>query len=292
MSKKFGLGKGLNALIPEDTVILEPKKGKDKNDDNGYSLIDINLIKSNESQPRKSFDDEKIMELAESIKSNGIIQPLILRKDKDEYIIVAGERRWRAAKYIGIKEIPSVIMDLTEKQILEISLIENIQREDLNSIEEAIAYKNLISDFDLTQEQLSKRIGKSRVAITNTMRLLNLSEDVQQYIIEGVISEGHGRALLAITDSKLQCELAQNVIDDKLSVRELEFLIRKLKTKSELSKSKAKKETNPYYKEVIEKLENYFGTKVNVTNKNNKGKIEIEYYSEEDLQRILEIINL
>lgn len=292
MSKKFGLGKGLNALIPEDTVILEPKKGKDKNDDNGYSLIDINLIKSNESQPRKLFDDEKIMELAESIKSNGIIQPLILRKDKDEYIIVAGERRWRAAKYIGIKEIPSVIMDLTEKQILEISLIENIQREDLNSIEEAIAYKKLISDFDLTQEQLSKRIGKSRVAITNTMRLLNLSEDVQQYIIEGVISEGHGRALLAITDSKLQCELAQNVIDDKLSVRELEFLIRKLKTKSEPSKSKAKKETNPYYKEVIEKLENYFGTKVNVTNKNNKGKIEIEYYSEEDLQRILEIINL
>lgn len=292
MSKKFGLGKGLNALIPEDTVILEPKKGKDKNDDNGYSLIDINLIKSNESQPRKSFDDEKIMELAESIKSNGIIQPLILRKDKDEYIIVAGERRWRAAKYIGIKEIPSVIMDLTEKQILEISLIENIQREDLNSIEEAIAYKKLISDFDLTQEQLSKRIGKSRVAITNTMRLLNLSEDVQQYIIEGVISEGHGRALLAITDSKLQCELAQNVIVDKLSVRELEFLIRKLKTKSEPSKSKAKKETNPYYKEVIEKLENYFGTKVNVTNKNNKGKIEIEYYSEEDLQRILEIINL
>lgn len=292
MSKRFGLGKGLNALIPEDTVILEPKKGKDKNDDNGYSLIDINLIKSNESQPRKSFDDEKIMELAESIKSNGIIQPLILRKDKDGYIIVAGERRWRAAKYIGIKEIPAVIMDLTEKQILEISLIENIQREDLNSIEEAIAYKKLITDFDLTQEQLSKRIGKSRVAITNTMRLLNLSEDVQQYIIEGVISEGHGRALLAITDSKLQCELAQNVIDDKLSVRELEFLIRKLKTKSEPSKSKAKKETNPYYKEVIEKLENYFGTKVNVTNKNNKGKIEIEYYSEEDLQRILEIINL
>ena len=227
-----------------------------------------------------------------NILINGIIQPLILRKDKDEYIIVAGERRWRAAKYIGIKEIPSVIMDLTEKQILEISLIENIQREDLNSIEEAIAYKKLITDFDLTQEQLSKRIGKSRVAITNTMRLLNLSEDVQQYIIEGVISEGHGRALLAITDSKLQCELAQNVIDDKLSVRELEFLIRKLKTKSEPSKSKAKKETNPYYKEVIEKLENYFGTKVNVTNKNNKGKIEIEYYSEEDLQRILEIINL
>lgn len=290
MSKKFGLGKGLNALIPDE--VSNNINSKKENNKDGVALIDINLIKNNNEQPRKLFDDEKIMELAESIKSNGIIQPLILRKDKDEYIIVAGERRWRAAKYIGIKEIPAVIMDLTEKQILEISLIENIQREDLNSIEEAIAYKKLITDFDLTQEQLSKRIGKSRVAITNTMRLLNLSEDVQQYIIEGVISEGHGRALLAITDSKLQCELAQNVIDDKLSVRELEFLIRKLKTKSEPSKSKAKKETNPYYKEVIEKLENYFGTKVNVTNKNNKGKIEIEYYSEEDLQRILEIINL
>ena len=295
MSKKFGLGKGLNALIPEDTILSTLENKTEKNQEikeKGSILIDINLIKSNEDQPRKSFDDEKIMELAESIKSNGIIQPLILRKDNNEYIIVAGERRWRAAKSIGIKEVPAIIMDLTEKQVLEISLIENIQREDLNSIEEAVAYKKLISDFNLTQEELSKRIGKSRVAITNTMRLLNLSEDVQQYIIEGVISEGHGRALLAITDSKLQCELAQNVIDDKLSVRELEFLIRKLKTKSEPSKSKAKKETNPYYKEVIEKLENYFGTKVNVTNKNNKGKIEIEYYSEEDLQRILEIINL
>lgn len=292
MSKKFGLGKGLNALIPEDTIILDTKNIKDEICDNGYSLIDINLIKNNENQPRKLFDDEKIMELAESIKSNGIIQPLILIKDKKEYIIVAGERRWRAAKYIGIKEVPAVIMDLTEKQILEISLIENIQREDLNSIEEAIAYKKLINDFNLTQEELSKRIGKSRVSITNTIRLLNLSQDVQEYIIEGVISEGHGRALLSITDAKLQCELAQNVIDDKLSVRELELLIRKLKNKSEQGKNKTKKEDNPYYKEIIEKLENYFGTKVIVTNKNNKGKIEIEYYSEEDLQRILEIINL
>lgn len=292
MSKKFGLGKGLNALIPEDTMILEQKESKTERENEGYTLIDINLIKNNDSQPRKRFDDERIMELAESIKSNGIIQPLILKKDNDEYVIVAGERRWKAAKSIGIKEVPAVIMELTEKQVLEISLIENIQREDLNSIEEATAYKKLISDFSLTQEQLSKRIGKSRVAITNTLRLLNLSEDVQQYIIEGVISEGHGRALLSITDSKLQCELAQNVIDDKLSVRELEILIRKLKDDSGRSKSKSRKENNPYYKDVTERLENYFGTKVNITNKNNKGKIEIEYYSEEDLQRILEIINL
>lgn len=295
MSKKFGLGKGLNALIPEDTILSTLENKTEKNQEikeKGSILIDINLIKSNEDQPRKSFDDEKIMELAESIKSNGIIQPLILRKDNNEYIIVAGERRWRAAKSIGIKEVPAIIMDLTEKQVLEISLIENIQREDLNSIEEAVAYKKLISDFNLTQEELSKRIGKSRVTITNTLRLLNLSVDVQQYIIEGVISEGHGRALLGITDSKLQCELAQSVIDDKLSVRELEILIKKLKTSSSRTKTNSTKEANPYYKDVTYKLENYFGTKVNITNKNNKGKIEIEYYSEEDLQRILEIINL
>lgn len=295
MSKKFGLGKGLNALIPEDTILSSLENKTEKNQEikeKGSILIDINLIKSNEDQPRKSFDDEKIMELAESIKSNGIIQPLILRKDNNEYIIVAGERRWRAAKSIGIKEVPAIIMDLTEKQVLEISLIENIQREDLNSIEEAVAYKKLISDFNLTQEELSKRIGKSRVTITNTLRLLNLSADVQQYIIEGVISEGHGRALLGITDSKLQCELAQSVIDDKLSVRELEILIKKLKTSSSRTKTNSTKEANPYYKDITYKLENYFGTKVNITNKNNKGKIEIEYYSEEDLQRILEIINL
>lgn len=295
MSKKFGLGKGLNALIPEDTILgtLDTKVEKTKDiKEKGSILIDINLIKSNEGQPRKSFDDEKILELAESIKSNGIIQPLVLKKVDDEYIIVAGERRWRAAKSIGLKEVPAIVMNLTEKQILEISLIENIQREDLNSIEEALAYKKLINDFNLTQEELSKRIGKSRVTITNTLRLLNLSEDVQQYIIEGVISEGHGRALLGITDSKVQCELAQNVIDDKLSVRELELLIRKLKTSPTRAKSKTSNEINPYYKDLTYKLENYFGTKVNITNKNNKGKIEIEYYSEEDLQRILEIINL
>ena len=292
MSKKFGLGKGLNALIPEDTILDKTiEKSKDAKD-NDSMLVKINLIKSNDEQPRKSFDDEKIMELAESIKSNGIIQPLILRKDKNEYIIVAGERRWRAAKSIGVKEVPAIVMELTDKQVLEISLIENIQREDLNSIEEAVAYKKLIDDFNLTQEELSKRIGKSRVAITNTLRLLNLSEDVQQYLIEGVISEGHGRALLGITDSKKQCELAQSVIDDKLSVRELELLIRKIKTDTRKIKTKSSNEGNPYYKDVMYKLENYFGTKVNITNKNNKGKIEIEYYSEEDLQRILEIINL
>ena len=194
----------------------------------------------------------------------------------------------------GIKEVPAQIMDLTDKQVLEISLIENIQRQDLNAIEEAMAYKKLIADFNLTQEELSKRIGKSRVVITNTIRLLNLSEDVQQYLIEGVISEGHARTLLGVSDKKSQYELAQKVIDDKLSVRELESIIKKIK-KDEIN-SKEKKEQSkpmsPYYKDITERLQNYFGTKVNLTNKNNKGKIEIEYYSEEDLQRILEIIKL
>ncbi len=289
MSKKFGLGKGLNALIPEDMNFeseLEPKK-------DNKNTIDINLIKSNSEQPRKVFDDEKIIELAESIKNNGIIQPIILQKEsKDQYIIVAGERRWRAAKLIGLKEVPAIILELTDKEVLEISLIENIQRQDLNSIEEAVAYKKLISEFNLTQEELSKRIGKSRVTITNTLRLLNLNENVQQYLIEGVISEGHGRVLLSVTDAKVQYELAQKVIDDKLSVRELENIIKRMRNNSEINTRVVHKEKNPYYKDVTNRLENYFGTKVNVTNKNNKGKIEIEYYSEEDLQRILEIINL
>ena len=290
-SKKFGLGKGLNALIPEDTM-KNSIISNEANKSNGVELININLIKSNDNQPRKSFDDEKIMELAESIKHNGIIQPIILKKDNSEFVIVAGESRWRAAKLAHIKEVPAIIMDLTDKQVLEVSLIENIQREDLNSIEEAVAYKKLIEEFNLTQEELSKRLGKSRVSITNTMRLLNLSENVQQYLIEGVISEGHGRALLSIIDNKVQYELAQKVIDDKLSVRELEFLIKKMKSENGKTTKSTRSESNPYYKEIMNQLESHFGTKVNISNKNNKGKIEIEYYLEEDLQRILEIINL
>ena len=292
MSKKFGLGKGLNALIPEE-VSNNINSKKEKNKD-GVALIDINLIKNNNEQPRKLFDDEKILELAESIKHNGIIQPIILRKVDSKYVIVAGERRWRAAKLIGVKEVPSIIMDLTDKQVMEISLIENIQRQDLNAIEEANAYKKLISEFNLTQEELSKRLGKSRTAITNTMRLLNLSEGVKQYLIEGVISEGHGRALLSINDAKLQCEIAQKVIDDKLSVRELEKFMKDCKEKktSKAQNKEDKNKLNPYYKDITERLQGYFGTKVNISNKNNKGKIEIEYYSDEDLQRILDIIKL
>lgn len=285
MGKKLALGKGLSALIPDESFNTDNK--------NSTLYISINEIKSDKDQPRKSFDSEKIAELTESIKTHGIIQPLILRKiDNNQYIIVAGERRWRAAKIAGLKEVPAIIMDLTESEILEISLIENIQRQDLNPIEEAIAYKKLIDDFKMTHEELSKRIGKSRTSITNTMRLINLDDRVQQYIIEGVISEGHGRALLGIKDFEIQYELAQQVIDEKLSVRELEKIIRRIIEPNNRNSSSSKQELNPYYKEIKNQLQNYFGTKVNISNKNNKGKIEIEYYSEDDLQRILDIINI
>ncbi len=281
MNRKSALGKGLGALIPNDVQVKENNKP---------TVISLNLIKNNDEQPRKAFDDEKIAELAQSIKEHGIIQPIILNKKDNYYVIVAGERRWRAAKMLGLKEVPAIVMELTDKDILEVSLIENIQRQDLNPIEEALAYKKLLSDFDLTQEELSKRVGKSRVAISNIIRLTGLSDTVKQYLIDEVITEGHGRALLAIEDSKVQCEIAQKVIDEKLSVRELERLIKFLKTEK---KPKEKtRELNPYYKDVTERLQNYFGTKVNISNKNNKGRIEIEYYSDEDLQRILEIINL
>lgn len=286
MSKKFALGKGLGALIPD-----EVEKEKEKEDHN--LLIPLNSIRSNSDQPRKTFDNEKIVELAESIKHHGIIQPLIVKQEKQDYIIVAGERRWRAAKLLGLKEVPAIVMDLTEKQVLEISLIENIQRQDLNPIEEALAYKKLLSDFKITQDELSKRIGKSRTAITNNMRLINLDERVQEYLIEGVISEGHGRTLLALSkDGDIQYELAQKVIDEKLSVRELERLIKRILSNNNKENQETIKELNPYYKDIKEKLQDHFGTKVSISNKKNKGRIEIEYYSVEDLQRILDIINI
>lgn len=283
MSKKFSLGKGLEALIP------------DQNDDDNNSnlLVPLNKIKSNSEQPRKSFDNEKIIELSESIKQHGILQPLIVKEDGNGYIIVAGERRWRAAKLAGLKEIPVMIMDLTDKQVLEISLIENIQRQDLNPIEESVAYKKLITDFDITQEELSKRLGKSRTAITNIMRLLNLDTRVQQYLIENVLSEGHGRALLSISNGDLQYEIAQKAIDESMSVRELERCVKYILNSDKQNQHvKKEKELNQYYKDVKERLQTHFGTKVNLNNNKNKGKIEIEYYSEDDLQRILEILNL
>ena len=280
INKKHGLGKGLGALIPEE---------EDSSNEKEVCIVNINLIKANNLQPRKSFDEEKILQLAESIKEHGIIQPIVLKKENEVYIIVAGERRWRAAKTIGLKEIPAIIMDLTDKQVLEISLIENIQREDLNPIEEAIAYKRLIEEFSLTQEILALKVGKSRTAITNTLRLLNLDSRVQDYLVDAVITEGHGRALLSVFDKEVQYKLAQTIIDEGLSVREIERLIKNLDKNRTINK---KIGLNPFYSDIKNKLEGHFGTKVSMSNKNNKGKIEIEYYSEDDLQRILDIINI
>ena len=282
MSKKFGLGKGLGALIPEEEMI-----------DDGSTVLKIsmNLIKANKDQPRKSFDPEKISELAQSIKEHGVIQPILLNREDDTYIVIAGERRFRAAKSIGLTEIPAIIMNIENREVLEISLIENIQREDLNPIEEALAYKRLLVDFNLTQEEISKKVCKSRTAITNCMRLLNLDERVQDYIIDEVISEGHGRAILGITDNEIQYGIAQMVIDDSLSVRETERLVKNFGM--DKKEKIVKNENSIYYKDIMNKLENRFGTKVSINSKNkSKGKIEIEYYSEEDFERILEVFNI
>jgi len=282
VTKKFGLGKGLGALIPEEETI---------EDGSTVFKIQMNLIKANKDQPRKNFDPEKISELAQSIKEHGVIQPIILNKEENIYIVVAGERRFRAAKSIGLLEIPAIIMNIDNKEILEISLIENIQREDLNPIEEAIAYKKLLIDFNLTQEEISKKVSKSRTAITNCMRLLNLDERVQDYIVDEVVSEGHGRAILGISDKQIQFEISQMVIDNSLNVRETEKLVKNFG--NEKPEKVINDKNNIYYKDITNKLENRFGTKVFINSKNkNKGKIEIEYYSEDDFERILELFNI
>lgn len=287
MSKKFGLGKGLGALIPEENNEVQEVK-------QGTQTISLNLIKNNSDQPRKHFDEEKIAELAESIKHNGIVQPLVLTANNDgTYTIVAGERRWRASKMLGLKEVPAIIMELTDKQVLEISIIENIQRQDLNPIEEAVAYKKLMTEFNLTQDELSQRVGKSRVAIANTLRLVNLDNRVQQYIIESVLTEGHGRALLVIEDNELQYTAAQKAIDEKYSVRELERYIKSLFTvKKVLLAPEEPSKDNPYIKDIQNRLQDHLGTKVRFNFKKNKSKIEIEYYSDEDLERLLEIMKV
>jgi len=282
LNKKSALGKGLGALIPE----------KSQENKDSINTISINLIKPNNEQPRKNFDEEKIGYLAQSIKEHGIIQPLVLKKEGNLYTIVAGERRWRAAKLVGIKKIPAVVMDLDDRSVLEISLIENIQRQDLNCIEEAQAYKNLIQEFKITQDILSIRIGKSRAAIANCMRLLALDKRVQQYLIDGVITEGHGRALLALKENELQYKLSQTIIDENLSVRETERIIKNIYKEKKNNNNIKDNEISPYYKDIKSKLESLFDTKINLQNNKNKGKIEIEYYSEDDLQRILDILKL
>lgn len=276
MAKKFGLGKGLNQLIPEEEEII--------------TVLNINKIKANKKQPRKYFDEEKLVLLSESIKEHGMIQPIIVQKDGEDYSIIAGERRWRAAKKASLKEVPVIVMDIADSTVLEVSLIENIQRQDLNPIEEASAFKRLIHDFKLTQEDLAKKIGKSRTSIANTMRLIQLDERVQQFLIEESLSEGHGRALLGLESSDDQYLAAQKVIDEGLSVRETERLVTAFHKVKPVAR---KMKLDPYYKDIEKRLAKNMGTKVLLKPKaKNKGKIEIEYYSMEDLNRLLEYLRL
>lgn len=282
--KKSALGKGLGALIPE---VDESKLNIDKS---GILEVDINYIAPNENQPRKNFDEDKLNALSQSIKDKGVIQPILVTKDGEYYTIIAGERRWRAAKLAGLKKVPVIEKKLSDIEVMEISLIENLQREDLNPMEEAMAYKRLVDEFSLTQEEIANRVGKSRPSIANSLRLLNLDPKVANYLVEGTLSEGHGRMLVSIDNHALQYEIAKKIIDESLNVRQTEKLIKKINEKKPVSDKKEKKDI--YIKEIEERLKSAFGTKVSINKSRKKGKIEIEYYSEDDLQRILDILNL
>ncbi len=289
MAARKGLGKGIDAMISGDNtktkqVVKEVVKEVD--------TIDINKIEPNNNQPRKNFNEDKIHELAESIKQHGLIEPLIVQKGKKGfYTIIAGERRWRAAREAGVKEIPVVVKDYSDQQVMEIALIENIQREDLNAIEEAEAYDRLIRDFNLKQDEVAERVSKSRVAITNSLRLLKLDERVREMIIEDKIKSGHARALLGVSDGDEQYKLAVMIFDNSMSVRETEKMVKKyLADKKKPVKEVREKDTQTelIYKDYEEKLKSVIGTKVNINNKGKgKGKIEIEYFSTDEFDRIM-----
>ena len=279
---KPGLGKGIDLLIPQE-VVAEPSEEQ--------VLLKISLIEPNKNQPRKRFDEESLIELADSSKQYGIIQPLVVCKRDDYYEIIAGERRWRAAKKAGLKEVPVVIRDYSDDEISAISLIENIQREDLNPIDEAMGYKKLIDDFNLTQEEVAQKVSKSRTAVTNSMRLLKLGEDVQKMVISGELSAGHARALLGLEGAELQCVAAKEVVDRNLSVRQTEDLVKRL---NQPAKAPVKRKiVNDYlYKDLEKQIGDHLGTKVKINQQEKgRGRIEISYFSEEDLDRILNLIN-
>lgn len=325
--RKTGLGKGLDSLIPAapiksdgngNTKKKSPDKVKEKKNSGteesnkneskpevivkevikevikeAETNVKISLIEPNRDQPRKAFEEDALLELADSIKQFGVLQPLIVQKKDDYYEIIAGERRWRAAKLAGLKEVPVIIKDFSDLEVVEISLIENIQRENLNPIEEAQAYKRLLDEFNLKQDEIAEKVSKSRTAITNSMRLLKLDERVQQMVIEEMISTGHARALLGIEDKEQQYVLAMNIFDGKLSVRETEKLV-----KSITNPATKKNEENvidsaraAVYENLQEKMKNILGTKVYINPKSkNKGKIEIEYYSDQELERITDLL--
>lgn len=295
-----GLGKGLDSMIPKKVVTNEKvnsgnKISKEENVSR-ETLININQIEPNKSQPRKNFNEDAIHELAESIKLYGVIQPLILQKRNKYYEIIAGERRWRAAKVAGLKEVPAIIKDYSSQEIVEIALIENIQREDLNPIEEAIAFQKLINEFNLKQDEVAERVSKSRTAIANSMRLLKLDQRVQQMLIDDMITSGHARTLITLEDGNLQYQLATKIFDEKLSVRETEKLVKKVLKPKEEKVEKIENETKNLdfiYKDIEEKIKEIIGSKVQVKQKTqDKGKIEIEYYSKDELERIIELFQM
>lgn len=284
MVKKRGLGRGLSALIPDGNI-------EEINSEDRIEYLDINKLEPNKDQPRTFIDNSSIDELSKSIKEHGVIQPIIVRKKKNGYQIIAGERRWRATRLAGLDKIPCIIKKVEDIKSAEMALIENIQREDLNPIEEAIAYDNISKKYNLTQDDLSKVVGKSRSYITNILRLLKLENEIIDKITEGLLSGGHGKAILMLKDSSLQNEIASEIEKKRLSVRETENLVKKI---NENDNNKITEKANKYKEPNIQALEEdlmkLLGTKVNVNNKKKKGKIEIEFYNEEDLKRIIDII--
>ena len=313
--RKNGLGRGLDAFFPDRTsVVKEPArktttktvktsdvaekqtnptvaKKQTADSKTGAMIVKISSVEPNMDQPRKQFDEDALMELSESIKQYGVLHPLLVSDKKDYYEIIAGERRWRAAKLAGLTEIPVIVKEFSEQELVEISLIENIQREDLNPVEEAMAYKRLIDEFHLKQDEIAERVGKSRTAVTNAMRLLKLSEKVQQMLIDEMITAGHARAILSIADKEKQESIAMKVFDEKLSVRETEALVKRmLEPPKTAKKSKFSSAEDAIYESLEEKMKSIMGTRVQIhRKKNDKGKIEIEYYSKDELERIIDL---
>lgn len=304
MAPKRGLGRGLSNLIPTDDTTEDVTTKTSKQTKTGTvtktevvkkveQTLNINRIEPNKNQPRKEFNEDALQELADSIKQFGVIEPLVVVKRKGYYELIAGERRWRAARLAGLKEVPVVIKDYDDQQIVEIALIENIQREDLNPIEEAHAYERLIQEFNLTQDEVAERVSKSRTTVTNALRLLKLTEKVQQMLIDDMLSTGHVRALITIADPQLQYETAMYIFDKKLSVRETESYVKKLLNKKPKEKTSEKEdpELSFLYKAIENRLKESLGTKTTIKAKNkDSGKIEIEYYSQEDLERITQLL--
>lgn len=287
---KRGLGKGLDTMIPP--VKNEKKSEKGDPAKGPETLVNITKVEPNREQPRKNFDEDALLELSESIKQYGLLQPILVQDRKDYYEIIAGERRWRAAKLAGLKQVPVIIKNLTDQEIVEISLIENIQRENLNPIEEAQAYKRLLNEFHLKQDEVAERVSKSRTAVTNSMRLLKLSDDVQRMVIDEMITTGHARALLGVENPAEQYNLAQRIFDEKLSVREVEKIVKNMGKPVKTKKEKVvDKSMQVIYDDISEKLKTQLGTKVNIVPKEDgSGKIEIEFYSHDELDRILDLM--